>query len=143
MKKILILVIVLVAVGGGLYFYKNSAVMDGGYTSAPKETLNPGTVDTTKPVVDNASSGGTNSVSVEKIFTMDEISKHNSRASCYTVVRGNVYDLTNFKDSHPGGEKAILSICGKDGSSAFEDQHGGQNKPENQLVKLKIGVLSK
>jgi cytochrome b involved in lipid metabolism len=94
-------------------------------------------------LVDNASSGGTNSVSVEKIFTMDEISKHNSRASCYTVVRGNVYDLTNFKDSHPGGEKAILSICGKDGSSAFEDQHGGQNKPENQLVKLKIGVLSK
>lgn len=137
MKKILILVIVLVAVGGGIYFYN---VSNNAY-------INPEVLE--KKEVSNLENNEASNLFkpplnyTEKNFTMDEISKHNSRVSCYTVVRGNVYDLTNFKDSHPGGEKAILSICGKDGSSAFEDQHGGQNKPENQLVKLKIGVLSK
>lgn len=143
MKKILILIIVLLVLGGSFYFYQNSDLTENDYNGASRETLNSDVEGMTKPIVDVKPSGETNSVSIEKIFTMDDVAKHNSKASCYTTIRGNVYDLTNFTGSHPGGEKAVLSICGKDGSSAFEGKHGGQNKPENQLAKLKIGVLAK
>lgn len=74
-------------------------------------------------------------------YTMAEVSVHNTVNSCWSVVDGNVYDLTSYISRHPGGEKNILRICGKDGSSAFEGQHGGESKPEKILASYKIGPL--
>ncbi|MCX7589986.1 MAG: cytochrome b5 domain-containing protein, partial [Patescibacteria group bacterium] len=59
------------------------------------------------------------------------------------VIRENVYDLTSWITKHPGGEKAILNLCGKDGTSLFEKQHGGEKIPEDALAKFKIGKLLK
>jgi cytochrome b involved in lipid metabolism len=81
--------------------------------------------------------------SKEKTFTAADVSSHNSAASCYTSVNENVYDVTSYINKHPGGSEAVLSLCGKDGSSAFNDQHGGQSKPEAMLATLKIGILTK
>ncbi len=77
-----------------------------------------------------------------KTFTMTEVSVHSTDKSCYTTINGNVYDVTSYIPRHPGGVSKILKICGKDGSSLFEDQHGGQTKPEQLLASFKIGVLS-
>ena len=76
-----------------------------------------------------------------RTFTMAQIATHNSESSCYTVVSGSVYDLTPFVGKHPGGMGRILSICGKDGSAAFSDQHEEDRRPANELAKLKIGTL--
>ncbi len=75
-------------------------------------------------------------------FTMAQIATHNSAASCYTVVSGIVYDVTSYISRHPGGQSAIKSICGVDGSAAFSGQHGGQSKPTNTLASFKIGTLA-
>jgi cytochrome b involved in lipid metabolism len=74
-------------------------------------------------------------------FTLTQVAVHSDVASCWSAINGNVYDLTPWINQHPGGEGAILSICGKDGSAAFDNQHGGQSKPENKLVMFKIGAL--
>jgi cytochrome b involved in lipid metabolism len=74
-------------------------------------------------------------------YTMTDVAKHNSESSCYTAINGVVYDVTSWIRQHPGGARAILSLCGKDGSSAFNDQHGGQRRPENELAGFKIGIL--
>ena len=74
-------------------------------------------------------------------FTMTEVRAHNSGSSCWSVVNGVVYDLTKWINQHPGGREAILSICGKDGSGDFNEQHGGQSGPEFVLAEYKIGVL--
>ena len=76
-------------------------------------------------------------------ITMSDVQKHNNQSSCWTVVNGGVYDLTSFVSPHPGGSRAILSLCGIDGTSAFMDQHGNQRRPNNELVGLKIGNLAK
>ncbi len=78
-----------------------------------------------------------------KTYTMAEVSTRNSASSCWTVVNGDVYDVTSYIKKHPGGEKAVLGLCGKDGTSAFEGQHGGQAKPANVLAGFEIGVLAK
>jgi cytochrome b involved in lipid metabolism len=75
-------------------------------------------------------------------FTMTQVAAHKSSASCYTVISGEVYDLTSWISQHPGGSSAILSICGVDGTAAFNGQHGGQSRPASELAGFKIGVLS-
>ena len=77
-----------------------------------------------------------------KTFSMVEVALHADATSCYSVVNGAVYDLTNWITKHPGGQQAIRGLCGKDGTSAFTGKHGGQQKPETTLAGFKIGVLA-
>ncbi|OHA89710.1 MAG: hypothetical protein A2741_02035 [Candidatus Zambryskibacteria bacterium RIFCSPHIGHO2_01_FULL_43_27] len=76
-------------------------------------------------------------------ITMTQIGAHNSRSSCWSAINGNVYDLTSWIPNHPGGEQVILSLCGKDGSSDYNGQHGSQSKPAKFLAGFKIGTLAK
>jgi cytochrome b involved in lipid metabolism len=73
-------------------------------------------------------------------YTLAQVQAHSSSLDCWTIVGSNVYDLTSFISQHPGGQETILSICGKDGTAAFEGQHGGQRRPANELQSLEIGV---
>ena len=75
-------------------------------------------------------------------YTLADVAVHNSVTSCWSAIDGNVYDLTNWVNSHPGGKAAILMICGKDGSPMFESQHGGERKPASILAKYKVGALN-
>lgn len=74
--------------------------------------------------------------------TMADVRIHNSATSCWSAINGNVYDLTNWVNSHPGGRAAILMICGKDGSPLFNSQHGGSGRISNILDQYSIGALN-
>ena len=73
---------------------------------------------------------------------MAVVAQHANRSSCYAAINGSVYDLTTWIDRHPGGPEKILSLCGKDGSSAFDNKHNGQPKPEQMLATFKVGALA-
>lgn len=91
----------------------------------------------------NKHTNTTNQSSVStKIHTLSEIESHNSQTSCWSVINNKVYDLTAWIDEHPGGSSQILSICGTDGSSAFNEQHGGQREPADELAPFYIGEFS-
>lgn len=75
-------------------------------------------------------------------FTLADVQIHNSKTSCYSAINGSVYDLTSWIPKHPGGADKILSICGKDGSSAFTEQHAGEPRPEQMLATFKIGTYA-
>ncbi len=89
----------------------------------------------------NSSTAQTSSEPVEASYTMAQVAQANSASKCYSAVNGMVYDLTKWIGLHPGGEAKILAICGKDGSSAFNNQHEGQAKVEATIGKYKIGTL--
>ena len=76
-------------------------------------------------------------------YTLEKVKANASAANCWTVIKGNVYDLTKWIGSHPGGESAIISLCGVDGSAAFASQHGGKSKPESRLAGYLLGPLAK
>ncbi|KAK8125349.1 Cytochrome b2 [Apiospora kogelbergensis] len=40
-----------------------------------------------------------------KTFNAEEVAKHTSPDSCWVVLYGHVYDVTDFLSSHPGGSK--------------------------------------
>lgn len=77
-----------------------------------------------------------------KAYALADVASHSTQASCWTAIDGSVYDVTSWISAHPGGAAAILSLCGKDGSAAFTDQHGGERRPTNELAGFKIGTLS-
>jgi len=74
-------------------------------------------------------------------LTLDEVKKHNSADDCWSIIDGNVYDLTNWVESHPGGSSRIAAICGKDGSSSFLGQHSNSNTAKSQLNRFDLGKL--
>lgn len=78
-----------------------------------------------------------------KVYTMADLQSHSSKDSCWSVIDDQVYDLTLYIASHPGGSDKIMSICGKDGSADFHGQHGQKPQMKFILTAFKVGDLSK
>ena len=76
-----------------------------------------------------------------KSYTKSEVRKHNSAASCWSIVNGSVYDFTKWIGKHPGGGGVITAICGKNGSAAFNAQHGSAGAANAALKPYRIGSL--
>ncbi|MEN9710592.1 MAG: hypothetical protein RL441_584 [Actinomycetota bacterium] len=74
-------------------------------------------------------------------YTMQQVATHSTGADCWSVVKDNVYDLTTWVNSHPGGSALIIAMCGKDGTSSFVGYHGASVNPNSVLGQFQIGVL--
>lgn len=72
---------------------------------------------------------------------MAEVQNHATASNCWAAIDGNVYDLTNWVNKHPGGSGVIKALCGTDGTQMFNQQHGGQRSPAFELKKFKVGAL--
>ncbi|PFH52160.1 hypothetical protein AMATHDRAFT_140761 [Amanita thiersii Skay4041] len=59
----------------------------------------------------------------KKILTGKEVAEHNTRESCWIIVHGHVYDVTEFLDDHPGGSRIILKYAGKDATQEYDPIH--------------------
>ena len=144
----IILIIGFIFVIGGFFYFKgqptkqkeNQFNLEESFnTQTPTETQNQEVVNQIKETQNQETINQTKEES--KVYSMDEVTKHNSKNSCWSVIRGKVYNLTDWVDKHPGGSDKILNICGKDGTEIFEKVHGGKEKPENILKRFEIGIL--
>jgi cytochrome b involved in lipid metabolism len=81
--------------------------------------------------------------STAQAYTKAMVATHNTKASCWSIINSNVYDLTDYVSRHPGGSQSIAGICGKDGTSAFTGQHGGSSKPEAILSGFYLAPLAR
>ena len=102
-------------------------------SSTPSPTASQSTITSPTPTTSPSKSG----------YTMDQVKANNGASSCWSVIDGDVYDLTKWISSHPGGAAAIKSLCGLDGTSAFKAQHEGQNNPIKKLITFLLGPLKK
>lgn len=73
------------------------------------------------------------------ILNLEEIAKHNTKNDCYLVIKGGVYSVSGFIDSHPGGVKKIVQECGGEASAVFSAIHS--NFAWNLLKDYYIGDL--
>jgi len=99
-----------------------------------------GTIEAPKPA---ASSKPTPEPKAEQTgYTMEKVRANNNESSCWSVINGNVYDLTEWIGSHPGGRGNILSLCGKNGTAEFSAKHGGGGNPQARLKGFLLGPLA-
>ena len=103
-------------------------------TQSPDETASPGaemTQDTGETVT----------------YTLADVAIHNTKSDCWTVIAGDVYDLSPLLASgkHPGGDAAVQA-CGKDGTTLFETRPMGSGTPHStkareSMANFLIGTL--
>jgi cytochrome b involved in lipid metabolism len=49
------------------------------------------------------------------------LKEHNKKEDIWIMIKGRVYDVTKFIESHPGGSDVLLEVAGKDATTEFED----------------------
>ncbi len=96
------------------------------------------TVETIAPS-ETSSPAATN---VEAGITKDEFAKHASKDDCWVIIDAQVYNLTSYIQSHPGGPAVLQRLCGSDATAAFKNQHGSQQLPASELATLLVGAYS-
>ena len=85
----------------------------------------------------------TAAATVAASYTMAQVSANKSAAKCWSVINGDVYDLTKWISAHPGGAGAILSLCGTDGTQDFNAMHRSQGRPISVWGTYLLGPLAK
>ncbi|CAO1621295.1 unnamed protein product [Sympodiomycopsis kandeliae] len=58
---------------------------------------------------------------------LSEVKKHKNRESAWTVLNGMVYNMTPYLEFHPGGEKELMRVAGRDGTRLFMLTHSWVN----------------
>lgn len=76
-------------------------------------------------------------------LTQAEVESHNTAKSCYVTIGANVYDVTDFLDSHPGGADLVLDWAGKDVTDILkdEDSHAHSETAYEVLEESHVGFL--
>ncbi|MCX6438385.1 MAG: cytochrome b5-like heme/steroid binding domain-containing protein [Actinobacteria bacterium] len=110
-------------------------------TASPTATTTPAAAKSTPEPT--ASSTPKAEATVQSGYTMANVKANNSESSCWSVISGNVYNLTQWINSHPGGPSRIRALCGTDGTSSFNAQHAGRSTPISTLANYLLGPLAK
>jgi delta8-fatty-acid desaturase len=74
-------------------------------------------------------------------FSRADVALHNRKEDCWVIVENKVYDVTDFVESHPGGEILILDVAGRDVTDPFLANHPSF-VPEKYLPLMQVGVVS-
>lgn len=74
------------------------------------------------------------------------VAKHNTPESCWVCLYGDVWDVTEFLPSHPGGSKIILKLAGRDATEEYDPIHPpgtleSNLKPSAKLGKIDVSTL--
>ena len=146
----------LISITGGLKYtcVKKSGKLVWGKGVAVKASGKPTVTPTAKPAVSAAPTASasaaakpsvtpTAAATVAASYTMAQVSANKSAAKCWSVINGDVYDLTKWISAHPGGAGAILSLCGTDGTQDFNAMHRSQGRPISVLGNYLLGPLAK
>ncbi|KAI0483218.1 FMN-dependent dehydrogenase [Xylariaceae sp. FL0804] len=75
----------------------------------------------------------------DKIISAEEVAKHTTAESCWVVLYGNVYDITEFLPSHPGGSKVILQLAGTDATDEYDPIHPPGTLEANLRPEARLG----
>ncbi|OLN96461.1 Cytochrome b2, mitochondrial 1 [Colletotrichum chlorophyti] len=52
-----------------------------------------------------------------------EVAKNNTKQSCWIVIHGQVWNVTEFLDEHPGGARLIFNCAGRDATEDYDSIH--------------------
>ncbi|TDL23321.1 hypothetical protein BD410DRAFT_839202 [Rickenella mellea] len=74
-------------------------------------------------------------------LSLRQVAEHNSKKSCWVIIKNKVYDVTEFLPEHPGGSKIILKYAGKDATSAYEPIHPPDALDKNLPPEKHLGDL--
>ncbi|KAL1409185.1 hypothetical protein Q8F55_006015 [Vanrija albida] len=81
---------------------------------------------------------------MSKVFTRDEVEKHNKDGDLWVVIDSTVYDLSKFAKLHPGGLSVLLDedVAGMDATTVFFSLHRYEVLQKPQYKRLVVGHIA-
>ncbi|KDQ57209.1 hypothetical protein JAAARDRAFT_178819 [Jaapia argillacea MUCL 33604] len=78
-----------------------------------------------------------------KQLSREDVAQHNKEGDLWVIVDAKVYDLSRFKDLHPGGAAVLLDeeVAGQDATEAFYGLHRHEVLLRPQYARLQIGTI--
>lgn len=147
-NKLAIILIVLIILSGGYSVYSFYSENDSNTTNTKTLEVNVYTnSNKANDIIPSSNPQDIGSIDTQvndsnQIYTLSQVVENNNKGSCWTIIDNNVYDITSYVPRHPGGESEILQVCGRDGTSLFnnpsEHKEGGA---DDALSKFKIGNI--
>ncbi|KAL2695733.1 hypothetical protein AAEP93_003826 [Penicillium crustosum] len=74
-------------------------------------------------------------------LSLSDIQTHRIEGDCWIAIHGNVYDVSRFLNSHPGGKAILLQHAGTDATRAFQDVHPAEMLDEYLTSDQLLGEL--
>jgi cytochrome b involved in lipid metabolism len=75
------------------------------------------------------------------VYTTADVTAHSAATDCWIIISGKVYSVAPYVSLHPGGRTRITNLCGKDATTAFNNQ-GHSSRAKLILGGLLIGNYS-
>ena len=79
---------------------------------------------------------------MRNLIDQAEVARHVTRESCWVVLYGNVWDVTDYLDKHPGGASIILKLAGKVATEKFDPVHPLGTLEENLPEEACLGAFN-
>ena len=76
-----------------------------------------------------------------KVYTWQQVAKHNTAEDLWIVVGDYVYDVTSYALEHPGGPIVLNGRAGRNASLAFEQASHSKNAIENVMPEHRVGKI--
>ncbi|MCJ1471784.1 hypothetical protein MMC13_000425 [Lambiella insularis] len=77
---------------------------------------------------------------MSKTFSLGDVAAHKKPDDLWIIVDEDVYDLTKFQTEHPGGQKILQRVAGKDASKQFWKYHN-ESILKKYKGQLQVGSL--
>eukprot|EP00744_Colponema_vietnamica_P009341 GILI01013293.1.p1 GENE.GILI01013293.1~~GILI01013293.1.p1 ORF type:complete len:358 (+),score=62.06 GILI01013293.1:50-1075(+) len=63
----------------------------------------------------------------DRIVSLSEVAQHTTKKDLWLVIHNKVYDVSQFRLDHPGGDRVLEDHAGKDASDAFDNVNHSKN----------------
>ncbi|PWY96777.1 hypothetical protein BO94DRAFT_481850, partial [Aspergillus sclerotioniger CBS 115572] len=73
-------------------------------------------------------------------YTLADVAKHNRKGDLWVAIHGQVFDITDYLQDHPGGADVLIETAGSDATADFEDVGHSEDSREI-LQEYLIGTL--
>ncbi|MGH1472071.1 MAG: cytochrome b5 domain-containing protein [Cellvibrionaceae bacterium] len=70
------------------------------------------------------------------IYSVQDVSKHNSPSDCWLIIRNKVYDVTHYLSLHPSSPGTIEPWCGSIANDGMETKGFGDDHSEEAYALL-------
>lgn len=78
----------------------------------------------------------------DKPISFLELARHHYPDDAWTLIEGNILDISGFLDKHPGGREILFSYCGRDATIFFQLIPGHDKIRGSLLQKFKVGFIA-
>lgn len=80
---------------------------------------------------------------MSKVYTWEEIMKHNNEKDCWIVIQNNVVDVTSWIPKHPGGPDTIFQMATRDTTNMYEaiQAHHKSGRAEQEWRSRIVGTV--